>query len=227
MQFNKIVRPLLILISLLTANSVSLAVTFPWEHITGYRYSAPYGWNYSYDIGCYDDILMVDVDIRLVGYTPSASLRDRWENGIESLWSTDRFRVPISFNVDWGTANYDQTVTVTNSEGRWNMSNWYTVGAGGWGDAYQEEVAAHEFGHMLSMWDEYSGGAVDPVTNLINTGGIMHTLNGPTLDYYYDPFLDWYQDKIESIPEPSSLALLLVGGFVGFLIFRRKLRAVG
>ncbi|HNS55460.1 MAG TPA: PEP-CTERM sorting domain-containing protein, partial [Smithellaceae bacterium] len=120
--------------------------------------------------------------------------------GIEGIWSTSRFNVPISFNVDWVTTGYDYSVNVTNSTGRWNMLNWYTIGAGGWGDAYQEEVAAHEYGHMIGEWDEYSGGAVDPVTKLINTGGIMHTLNGGTLDYYYKDFLAWYDNKLNSVP---------------------------
>ena len=54
------------------------------------------------------------------------------------------------------------------------MRSWYTVGASGWGDTYQEKVAAHELGHMIGLWDEYAGGAVDPLTALINMGGLMH-----------------------------------------------------
>jgi len=94
------------------------------------------------------------------------------------------------------------------------MLNWYTVDAGGWGDAYQEEIAAHEFGHMVSMWDEYAEGAMNPVTELINTGGLMHTLNGLTLYYYYAPFLDWYDGKMagaEPAPEPTTMVLFGIG----------------
>jgi hypothetical protein len=204
---KKLVRKLLVPVLLLAFNATAEAITFTWEHITGSRSSPPYGWNYSYDIGYYNDVLMVDVDIRLTGYSPSSTLRNRWENGIETIWSTDRFSVPISFNVDWVTTDYDQTVDVANTDGRWSLSHWYTIGASGWGDAYQEEEAAHEFGHMLSMWDEYAGGAVNP-ENLINTGGIMHTLNGPTLDYYYDPFLNWYQDKLPSLGDTNADGLV-------------------
>jgi hypothetical protein len=215
-------RHLLVVVFVLMMSATAGAYTFSWEHITGYRSSPPYGWNYSYDIGLYNNVLMVDVDIKLTGYDPAPALKNRWENGLESIWSTNRFSVPISFNVDWVTTNYDQVVTVTNSTGRWNMSSWYTQGAGGWGDAYQEKCAAHEFGHMLSMYDEYSGGALDPVTHRMNTGGLMETLNGGTLNYYYDPFLTWYQAKLASVPEPGSLCLLLVGGLFGVALFRRK-----
>ena len=91
--------------------------TIPWEHMTGYMSSPPYGWIYSYDIGLYSDVLMIDVDVRLVGYNPDPSLRSRWENGIESTWSTNRFSVPISFNVDWVTTDPDYSVTVVNGTG--------------------------------------------------------------------------------------------------------------
>jgi len=105
------------------------------------------------------------------------------------------------------------------------MLTWYTVGAGGWGDSYQEAVAAHEYGHMISLWDEYSGGAVNPITGLINTGGLMHTLSGPTLDYYYDPFLTWYENKLtnSAVPIPSSL-ILLASGLVGLITIRRRMK---
>jgi hypothetical protein len=215
-------RNLLVLVLFVTMSATAGAYTFPWEHITGSRTSSPYWWYYSYDIGFYNNVLMVDVDIKLTGYDPSATVKGRWENGMESVWSTNRFSVPISFNVDWVTTNYDQLVTVTDSTGRWNMSSWYTQGAGGWGDAYQEKCAAHEFGHMLSMYDEYSGGAIDPVTHRINTSGVMCTLDGGTLDYYYDPFLGWYQAKLASVPEPGSLFLLLAGGLCGIMLFRKK-----
>jgi hypothetical protein len=224
MHTKKLVRAALAVVFVLGLSGHVLAYTFPWEHISGHRSSPPYGWNYSYDIGFYNDTLMIDVDVRLTGFDAGETLKGRWESGIESLWSTDRLEVPIAFNVDWVTADFDQTVIVANSTARWDMTHWYTIGAGGWGDAYQEKVAAHEFGHMISMYDEYTGGAIDPVTKRVDTGGVMCTLNGGTLDYYYDPFLDWYHEKLESIPEPTSLQLLLGGGFVALLAIRRRMK---
>ena len=185
MNGKKIIRKMLVFIFLVGLCTNAEAITFTWEHQTGLKISPPYGWAYSYDIGFYNGTLMIDVDIDLVGYDPGITLTNRWERGIESIWSTNRFNIPISFNVDWVSTNFDYRVKVVEGQGRWNMLTWYTVGVGGWGDSYQEEVAAHEYGHMLSVWDEYAGGAVNPITGLINTGGLMHTLNGPTLDYYY------------------------------------------
>lgn len=196
------------------------AYTFAWETISG---SQVYGterqlyWNYSYDIGFYDDTLQVDVDIKLDGVVANSVIMDMWESGMESMWSTRRFSVPIVFNVDWVTSDYDQAVTVHSGPGRANITNWYLEP--NWGPTYHEETAAHEFGHMLSLYDEYTGGAVNPNTRLTETGGLMHTLNGLTLDYYYDPFLEWYNGKVgayqagigATVPEPTTLLLFAAG----------------
>jgi hypothetical protein len=188
---------------LLTATSAS-ALSVPWETRTGYMTDGRFGWTYSYDIGVFEDVLTIDVDIALTGTRVGSRLRNRWEAGIETLWSTERFSIPIRFNVDWVRPrdNPDRVVRVRRGFGYWNINTWYTAGASGWGGAFQDEVAAHEYGHMISLWDEYAGGAIDPVTRLIDTGGLMHTLDGPTLDYYYEPFLSWYEQYAPAPPPP-------------------------
>lgn len=210
-------------------SSAAHAISIPWEHQTGTRGSGSSAWTYSYDIGLIDNILTIDVDVRLMidaMFPPDPvsfpTLASRWQNGIESIWSTDRFSIPIEFNVDWVTENYDYAVTVTNAAPRWSLLHWYTIGAGGWGDAYQEEVATHEYGHMIGLYDEYAGGILDPNTHFINTGGLMHTLNGPTLDYYYAPFLGWYETKLGQIPEPSTLLLVSSALLIMIWGVRRK-----
>ncbi len=203
----------------------ALAFSISWETISGFRSSSGFAWNYSYDIGFYNDTLMIDLDINLVGDTVDQLLLNRWESGIEDIWSTDRFETPISFNVDWVTENYDQTVIIHDGAGsNFNMLNWYTEDANGWGDAYQEEIIAHEAGHMFGLWDEYAGGAIDPISGLINTGGLMHTLNGNTLDYYYDDMLNWHTE-VMPVPEPA-IVWLIVPGLIGLVgVARRKTRA--
>lgn len=227
LDVKSVSRKFLALAVLLGAWSSSYAVTYSWEHVSGSRSSPPYGWNYSYDIGYFNNSITVDVDIKLVGTDPGTSLRNIWTSGIESMWSTTRFSVPILFNVDWVTSGQDQTVNVVAGDGRDNMTTWYTGDPGGWGYAFQDEAAAHEFGHMLSLYDEYVDGAVDPVTRLTGTGGLMETLYGSTLDSYYAPFLDWFagkQAQASAVPEPETYALMLAGlGLMG-AIGRRRIR---
>ena len=203
---------LVLALTILFAGNAS-AFEIPWYTQTGSLSSGIFAWHYSYDIGFFNDTLMIDVDIALGGADPGLKLKTRWESGIEAIWSTDRFEVPIVFNVDWVGTAADQHVGVIPGAGRWNMLTWYTIDASGWGDAYQEEVAAHEFGHMIGLWDEHAGGAVDPLTGLTDTGGLMHTLNGQTLDSYYDGLLAWYDNR-RSVSEPGTVLLIGAGALL-------------
>jgi hypothetical protein len=181
----------------------AFALTFGWENISGVRISGPYYWRYSYDIGFFDDVLKIDLDIKPTGFTPSDELFNAWEHGIEDIWSTNRFSVPVSFNVDWVSNNYDQQVYIHNEKNVSRMSDWYTDNYDG-GFSVQDEIAAHEAGHMFGLWDEYAGGAINPNTGLINTGGLMANIRGNTLDYYYADMLGWYQHKLSTLPDPSD-----------------------
>lgn len=179
-------RILMCFIVLLFMYSNVMALTADWETITGHRSSGQYGWNYSYDIGLFNDVLMVDLDINMVGDVDNSVL-NTWESGMENAWSTDRFDVPITFNVDWVDTDYDQRVYAKDGSGRSSMHMWYEEDGG--------SLAAHEAGHMFGLFDEYWGGATDPETSEhVGTGGLMHTLNGSTLDHYYSDFLGWYGD---------------------------------
>lgn len=215
MHIIKLLRSQMLLILLLSISVEASADMFDWEIESGYRTGGIptiYGWNYCYDIAFIDDILKIDVDIMLIGSDPGTTLKDRWETGMETMWSTTRFSVPIAFNIDWVTSNPDQTVTVKTGTGQSNMRAWHIIPS--WGISYAEELAAHEFGHMLGLWDEYKGGAVNPTTGLTGTGGLMETLNGSTLDSYYNPFLNWYDGKLAAstpVPEPTNILLFGTG----------------
>jgi hypothetical protein len=217
----------------LSLSTSAHCLTFDWEDVRGYKPAANgYAINYGYSIAFIDDAIRVDVDVRLWGATVVDTLLDRWESGIESIWSTDRFAVPILFNVDWVSDAWDHSVRVVAGEGRWNTGTFYTVGAGSWGDSYQEEVAAHEYGHFLGLFDEYLNGALNPDTLLRNTGGLMHTLAGGTLDAYYQPFLSWYDSRLAEygggsedpapVPEPGTVVLFAAGLFAIAVKMKRR-----
>lgn len=208
-----------ILVSLmLYASSIASATSIPWEHITGYNLSGnpSYGWNYSYDICLLDDVLIIDVDLKLIGHNPGQERINAWETSIETTWSTDRFDTPIVFNVNWVSSDQDYTVTITDTTNNNRMTRWA---------AYSHiNMASHEFGHMLGLFDEYSGGAYAPIDPLFHTGGLMEKIYFPTLDHYYTPFLEWKNEKLDSMPthapEPSTFILLASG--LAMFIRRRK-----
>lgn len=179
----------------------ALAIDIEWETKTGHRTSGVYGWHYSYDIGYFNDTIVVEVKVKLTGDDPGI-YKDIWQEGIHQIWSTDRFDVPIEFNVTWVEEDPDYTVTVSNEPGGANMLLWRTGMSGG----LDKGMAAHEYGHMIGLYDENAIGAVDPETGLINTGGLMQNISMPTLNYYYDDFIEWYDSKKvpDVLPQPYS-----------------------
>jgi hypothetical protein len=204
------------------------------QRITGYLSSPPYGWNYAYDIGLSDLEVNVKMRILLTGYSPSAALKNVWENGIESMWSLrydivdDTFRYHVNFDTIFYDINdpfIHQTVNVINGVGRGNMLNWYTTTE--WGEQYNGNYVAHEVGHMFSLYDEYSSGATNPSNPIIDSTSIMGSLSGDIRERHYDPFLDWLAgmapdrelfigeyDPTWKIPEPATILLFCSAGFL-------------
>lgn len=104
-----------------------------------------------------------------------ADLRQTWKAQIEDAWS-NRFgcsragelTCPLTFEVTFVRRGEHHVVRVSPGPGRSNMGRWYTtVGI----------CAAHEYGHMLGLVDEYSD-PVCPDRDPVNTGNIMDDCAG-------------------------------------------------
>jgi len=189
-----------------TITSFSTAIpSIASQQITGHiDADHDYAWDYSYDIGfgLAGDLngpqLQVAIAIYLDGDDPGAALRDFWQDGIQQLWSDQYFitygseSYPIEFTVEWASDPdaADQTVTVYNSSGWTNMGEWYMDS--GWDDSWHAQISAHEYGHMLGLYDEYENGAThDGVTY---SYALMADL-GAVQERYYTGFLSWLQDQ--------------------------------
>jgi hypothetical protein len=170
--------------------------------VSGRRTSGIYGWNYNFGISLSEGAqVTLTLDIEFTGDDPGDALRQQWIDGIERVWSNQYFlvdgtaHIPIIMDANVVTSGADQVVTVHSGTGRTNMTNWYTDRPAGWSNDWQDEIAAHEAGHMLGLYDEYLGGAVDPATNLIDDTAIMGPNVEQVYERYFTQILNWAEGR--------------------------------
>jgi hypothetical protein len=217
----------------------------PTQTVSGYRSSPPYGWTYKFDMGFSDLELNVQLRILLTGFNPGSAFEETWESGIENMWARKfdivdgDFHYHVNFDTAFSHSSADSThhnVTVINGQGGGDMLHWYTTSA--WGSPYNGAYVAHEVGHMFSLYDEYSGGAVNPSDPLIDYSSIMGSLAGIPYERHYQPFLDWLQPAASGrqlyldgydpywvnpeIPEPATWLLLAIGALLQRKMKNRK-----
>ena len=133
----------------------------------------------------------------------------------------------------------DHTVTVIKGNGNVNLTRWYTGKPSGHPFSRQGVIAAHEFGHMIGLFDEYDGGALNP-DGFIRADSIMgQNLSSPRIDHF-DAFLEWAQinsgvaaltlvaDRgVDNyfVSEPSSLGILLLSICIVFAVKYKSKRS--
>lgn len=192
-----------------TGSNLEPIADIPSRTDSGSRTSGRFGWNYQYDWEFINQMMQINLDIDLVGDDPGDWV-NVWEEGIENIWSNrydivdGSFTYPLLFDVNFVDGDADQVVTVHSGTGSVNMRNWYLDRPSGWDNSYHDEIAAHEFGHMLGLYDEYEGGAVNPdISPNIFTNSIMSDL-GFTQPRHYEDIL---QLLITETGRDLSLAL--------------------
>ncbi len=158
-------------------------------------------WNYGYDIELKNEELIVSVAINLIparGVTRIEldRVKPLWETGIEETWSgkyaittlTGK-RYPIIIKVVLGGRRFHHDVIVRPGEGGSNELNWYLNDGPG--------LAAHEFGHMLGVYDEYKGGAIPEQGAVFDGTSVMtnNQTNGVAKSRHYRMIQDWFVDN--------------------------------
>jgi hypothetical protein len=160
----------------------------------------PYRWNAAYlQEGTHITVPIELVPLDGVGEKELAEARERWRGGILDAWNCDcRCRTahgahkPLTFDVQWVRPEsraprrpYDRVkgapghhrVFVARKRGRATMRDWGLNTSGA--------VAAHEFGHMLGLADEYEDPHC-PNRTPVKTGSIMDRLGGKVLEHHVE-----------------------------------------
>ncbi len=130
---------------------------------------------------------------RAVSMPELKRLREQWERVIETKWN-DRFEIDcgclerplrVVFDVQFVDTGGHQVVYVLPGDGRSDSGNWYA------GDPVG--VAAHEFGHLLGVSDEYAD-ADCPGRPASRDGSIMKDWQGVPKARHFQPFARWLSD---------------------------------
>lgn len=159
------------------------------EEIVWERQVNPYTGRGLYSIAFHDGVLRIRLKLQLVGYPVSDELREKYERGIEDMWSTTRFEIPVVVEVVWTDDYPDQEITIVFGIGRASTIQWYTHG-------WPDETAAHEAGHYFGLYDEYRGGDAQGFESRPRqSAGLMSNIHRPALDYYYDGFFNWLEER--------------------------------
>jgi hypothetical protein len=176
-----------------------------------------FAWRYAYDIEFKNDKVCVTVAVNLIaagGVTKPELDRVKpvWKEGIEKVWS-DRFAIsapsgnlyPIVIDVFFNAVRYHHDVIVRPGGGRSDQLNWNILDS--------PAMAAHEFGHMVGVYDEYRRGALAPQTRIIDPSSIMtsNPTSGMTYARHYQGFLAWFTGRTGN----SDIALVEIQGGQG------------
>jgi hypothetical protein len=134
-------------------------------------YMETFGVESNYDIERTRAELRIRVRIKFTGITPTAAHKAIWRGGILAMWNgkfraenADGKKLPIVFDPIFDAASPHHTIELlppvtrddgTVGVGRADAAHWYAGPAASATDTTNGNVAAHEFGHLIGLADEY------------------------------------------------------------------------
>ena len=195
-----------------------------------------YAWEACYDIELKTGELVVtrkvDFDLQ-PGALSTAQRRRAWKKEVERVWD-NRYRLHritckrgnscacsskngcCSFRIRikclWGQGHGKKVKLYAGANdpsqwgkpGKWWFSHdWWEKLAG-----VPQTVRAHEFGHLIGMYDEYPEGACDPARKHTNIPTSVMANGARVLPHHLKAFHDWFDAKVKGLIGPTRLLSL-------------------
>ena len=175
--------------------------------------------------------LRVKVRIKFTGEKATPAHIAVWQNGIDAKWNNafhveNGRRIPIVFEPVWNGPSAHHTIELHKPPVvREDAANWYAgpavnTGPGKTQDTTDANTAAHEFGHLIGLADEYNLTSADyqkftgtaPVGPMpasgYDTTSVMAVITGPAEGRHMRPFVNW----LNSHKLPGEKPYKLVAG---------------
>jgi hypothetical protein len=174
--------------------------------------------------------LRIKVRVGFTGLTPTPAHLAIWTNGITSKWNgkyhiENGRRLAVVFEPIFGSPNAHHSIELhAPPVVREDAANWYAGPnanpTGTTKDTTDADTAAHEFGHLIGMADEYNLTAADyeRFTGSAPTGpmpaaghdttSVMAVITGPVEGRHIAPFVAW----LNANRLPGETPYRLVGG---------------
>lgn len=161
-------------------------------------------WRTAFDISLNDKQLIIILRIRLapgprISQPQLDRLQSSWESAVEAVWSNKFALViseishPIKLDLKFTRLAPQHTVIVRDEAShRVDQLNWSRWSSG--------VIIAHEIGHMLGAYDEYSGGGQDPLNPTTSHSSLMGGTPGPEAqlsEHHFKVIESWAQDKFD------------------------------
>jgi len=172
------------------------------------RADGGFAWDVAYDLSFRNAESLTTIRVDLIGDDPGAT-QTQWLNGVNTIWNNKAFfsdgvrLYEIKLKFSFVDSNEHHTVDVHAGTGNADMSNWYLTNPSGWPNSMQDEIAAHEVGHMFGLFDEYAGGAT--YGGYTTTGTLMSDLSISGFQNYFWT-QEYYTEYYGSITLTTVLA---------------------
>jgi len=184
-----------------------------------------YGWNLCYEIKLEKGQVIVTKKIDFdpqVGASATKKKKSKWKKQIENIWD-NKFKLhrtdckrrdscdcgvwgcclfPIRVRCEWGSGHGDKVElhAGANDANGWGSGKWWYSHT--WWEATKNvptTVRAHEFGHLIGMFDEYEAGACDAARRYTNEPSSIMNVGSRVYFRHMKEFQDWFHGKTESV----------------------------